>query len=458
MRTCWRRIRIPLALLFFLPVLADERQESIRRIFAENRDPVVLVSYRVHASDDPNSPAQDQRIAGVLVDAKGLVMVSGLPFPEQVPVGRYDQFTVAPSEGRIQVKARFLGRGKIPQVAFLRITEPEKLAKMPVLAFQEGELQLADEVLLISPTIEPGRQVFHVAMCNQILEGGGVNGWKTSATTYPGCPVLSLDGKAIGVVSTSNLADPQQNFVLSAKDFLASISDPPTAPQPASSPTGPAQRSQRGWLGLSFQTLDSSDLAEDFGLPADSGGIVVTTVIEDSPAARAGLRIGDVILTVKGTEVKRAPGPQMVAMVQGLFGQIIAGQEVVLGFWRDGKRQDMRLKAATPPLPSAQAPRQAYPAFGFVVRELVLEDRMGMRLSKEQKGVVCIEVGNSTWAADSGLRPGDVVQRVDEEEVENLAAFQKAFAGVVERRPARVFLGVLRGGRDTLTLKLEPHW
>ena len=437
---------------------ADERQEGIRKAFAENKDAVVLVSYRVHASDDPASPVQEQRIAGVLLDAKGLVLVSGLLFPEQVPASRYDQFRVAlPGEAKAQAAAKYLGHGKIPQVAFLRITEPKKLAKASFLTFQEAELQLADEVLMIAPTTDPDKPLFHVTMCNQTLEGGGLHAWKTAATVYVGCPVFTLDGKAIGVVSGSNPADPQQNFVLSAKDFLPSVAEPPTAPQASASST--PSRSQTGWLGFRLQTVDSSDVAEDFGLPATSGGAIVTTVVgDDSPAARAGLQVGDVILSLRGTEIKRAAGPQMLSSLLALLNQVTPGQELPVVIWRDGKKQEVVLKAVAPPLSAVQAPRQAYPAFGFVVREMVWEDRYGMRLAKDARGVVCLEVAAATWATDAGLAPNDVIQRVDEEAIGDLEAFRKAFTGIEKRRPAQVFLTVLRGGRDTLTLKLVPHW
>jgi serine protease Do len=126
--------------------------------------------------------------------------------------------------------------------------------------------------------------------------------------------------------------------------------------------------------------------------------------------------------------------------------------------WRDGREVPLTITTVSVPKLAAQAERMVLSEFGLVVREIVLDDRFAMCLSKEEAGVLCENVAPATRAGDAGLRPGDVVKRLNEEAVRDIQDFRRVFRHLSEERPDEIFLRVLRGGRDTLVCRMEPRW
>ncbi len=189
-------------ILVALTARADERRDAIQKVFHDRKDAVVVVSFRIRTGDQANSQAQQQRIPGVLVDKDGLVMVSSLPFPEQIPLSRLSDFRVLTSLGSVEegYPARFLGRGRNPQLAFLRVTDPKRLPEMAPMAFEESPVQLGDELLMVFPSDQREKPTFALGMCNQEMDAP-VQGWGLTATAALGCPAFTLDGKAVGVVA-----------------------------------------------------------------------------------------------------------------------------------------------------------------------------------------------------------------------------------------------------------------
>lgn len=439
------------------------RRDAIQKQYQTFKDSVVVVSFLFRGNDQagqPQAQAVPQRIPGILVDGRGLVMVSSINFPEQAPLNRFSEFRVITGPGPEEegYPARFLGRGRCPHVAFLRIQDPKKLPEIHPATFEDVPPQLGDEFMILGPSDRRDRPMFVLGTCNLMLDGV-VQGWGMTMVLNPGCLIVSSEGKATGVMA-GVLRGPQQvvSYALPAKEFLADIQAPPAAPHvgPAGTPVAvPAK--PRGWLGISYiQPIQSSDMAEDFGLPANAGGIIVGGVIDESPAAKAGFQPGDVIVKFDGHEVKR--DQKSLADFQ-LKGQRVApGERIPVTLWRDGKTLDVALVAAPMPKLAAQAERFPLQPFGLVIREVVLDDRYALRLSKDEKGVLCEQVVPGTRAGDAGLAPNDLVKKINGEEIATVADFRRVFKAHQEARTAELFLTVLRQGRDTLICRMEPRW
>ena len=132
--------------------------------------------------------------------------------------------------------------------------------------------------------------------------------------------------------------------------------------------------------------------------------------------------------------------------------------KVPIVVWRDGREVPLTIVTTSIPKLIAQAERMVLSEFGLVLREIVPDDRFAMRLSKEEAGVLCESVAPATRAGDAGLRPGDIVKKLNEEEVRGIQDFRRVFRRLSEERPDEIFLMVLRGGRDTLVCRMEPRW
>jgi serine protease Do len=200
----------------------------------------------------------------------------------------------------------------------------------------------------------------------------------------------------------------------------------------------------RGWLGVSIQTV-TEDMARSFGLPKAYGALV-NDVVAGGPAAKAGIKQGDVITGFDGQSVKD------VRQLQRLVGETPVGKRAEIELYRDGKA----LKVFVTTTPAESAPAQAQNptereagALGLSVQELGAEMR-----ARGLTGVVVTDLEPGGIAEDSGIQRGDVIVSVNQKKVRNLAEYQKAMQEANSK--GAVALLVKRGGASIyFALKLR---
>lgn len=203
---------------------------------------------------------------------------------------------------------------------------------------------------------------------------------------------------------------------------------------------------ERGYLGVSLQPLDR-ELASYFGI-ADATGVIVNSVGEGSPAARAGLRTGDVITGFAGQPVA-AEKEEDLGAFQRLVAGFAPGEQVELALLREGRPLAVTATLAAQP---KVEPEEAETEVGFHVQEitepLFREQRLATRT-----GVYVSFVASGSPAAEAGLEVGDVVQRIETSPVDGLPAFTDAIAAVAG---APRFLLTVSRGDETLFLLVRP--
>src|SRR5438132_1348873 len=200
----------------------------------------------------------------------------------------------------------------------------------------------------------------------------------------------------------------------------------------------------RGWLGVGIQPL-TADLAKSFRLTRTDGALV-TSVSEGSPAAKAGLKEGDVIVEYDGRPVARAGDlPRTVA-------ETPVGRAVPLKVVRDGK--PVTLTATVGRLEETREakaePAPGEPALGVSARTLTpaVAQQLGLR---EQQGLLIVNVNDGSRAEAAGLKAGDVIAEVDHRAVSNVEDLQQALRRhatgapvllLVHREDAHVWIAV----------------
>ena len=203
----------------------------------------------------------------------------------------------------------------------------------------------------------------------------------------------------------------------------------------------------RGWLGVLIQEV-TRELAESFGMENPHGALVAK-VLEDSPAAEAGLKVGDVIVEFNGKKVMRSSG------LPPLVGRAKVGKEAEVTVIRDKKRRNIGVLIAQLPNTITQAaftPDSSSPeensALGMKVETLGSEVRKRLKI---EAGVQVVEVDESGPASDAGIQRGDVITMIDNREVESIDDFEeitdqlqsgKSVALLVQRRAGPVFLAI----------------
>lgn len=208
----------------------------------------------------------------------------------------------------------------------------------------------------------------------------------------------------------------------------------------------------RGYLGIGIQEVTPA-LARRFGLE-EPQGVVVTQVTEGSPAQRAGIRTGDVIIAYQGDEI-RSPGE-----LRNRVAATPVGKQAEVTLIRDGKtltpavsiaEQPRERKAVGTPRPGQE--QQTTP-LGLQVAELTDAIRQQLNLERDTQGVVVANVEPGSAAAQAGLRPGDVIVQVNRKAVTGIDDFRQQLERVdpkedplflVNRRGARQYVVVERG-------------
>jgi serine protease Do len=201
----------------------------------------------------------------------------------------------------------------------------------------------------------------------------------------------------------------------------------------------------RGWLGVYIQDV-TEDLAKALKLENPSG-VLISSVQDDSPAKKAGLKSEDVILQFDDKEVKNS------TELRNLVASNSPNTTVTLKILRDGKKMDVRVKLGEFPEEKSGQPTavasKAKEKIGIEVANLSssLVERYELKIKKG--GVVITNVGSGSVAAQSGLRPGDVILKVNRKPVENLAKYNELMEDVnsgdsllfyIQRGEGKVFI------------------
>jgi serine protease Do len=329
---------------------------------------------------------------------------------------------------------------------------------MPALKFDEGPaLQLGDPVVSFSalgepdayaPVIQTGRISAKIEKPYLVyaVTAGGLG--------TVGTPVFTLDGKAVGIVGVyrvnrgtiarPNFANVEVIWPLAR--FAERLKNPPQG----------GKAVKRPWLGVQTLTAVSKDMAEYLKL-GDRRGIAIGRVIEKGPAEKAGLKSEDIILAVNGKNIAGSEG-QMVESFTNELKEMQIGQEVALEVWRGGKIMTVKATLEDQPKSAGEAERYNVRRFGLAVRDMVLSDRLERELPTGETGVVVSFVEAAGWAQDGGLQPGDIIKKVQDQEVKTLADFRKAFDAEIAKKPKEIVLFVLRGTKETQVIRIEPRW
>ena len=197
---------------------------------------------------------------------------------------------------------------------------------------------------------------------------------------------------------------------------------------------------ERGWLGVQMQPMTPA-LAKAVGLPNDDG-VLVNQVLPDSPAEKAKLRQGDVIIAFDGTRIKT---PRELAL---LVAQVQAGKPAKIDLWRDGHEQTVTVGIASQAKAEVEARNgdQEGGSIGMALTSLSNDEREELGLGPSIKGVVVAQVAAGSPAEDSGIQPGDVIVRIGDTPVSTPGQAIAKIHQAQKSKKEAVPLLVTRGG------------
>ncbi|MDO9608540.1 MAG: Do family serine endopeptidase [Brevundimonas sp.] len=223
------------------------------------------------------------------------------------------------------------------------------------------------------------------------------------------------------------------------------------------------QTIERGYVGVSIQNIPDGGVGA-LGLPAGTKGAYVGEVTPDGPAQKAGVQVGDVVIQVNGRDIDGS------TELRRLVAATEAGQNVRFTILRDGRRQELNIRAAKRPPedelesasggengPSVPGATSGATVEGMKVSPLSAAVRQRLGLSDDVQGVVVTETVPGSKAAQLGIPAGSIIQRANNQVVATPADLERAIAAARAAGRPGVLLMVRsqRGGAISVVLELS---
>jgi serine protease Do len=373
--------------------------------------------------------------SGVVVNADGYILTNN-----HVIDGASD-VKVLLSDNR-RFNARIVGTDPMTDLAVLKIDA----ASLPVLAFSDSsKVEPGNFVLAIGNPFALNQTVTFGIVSATGRGGLGIEDYEdfiqTDASINPGNSggaLIDARGDLIGIntaiLTENGGGNAGIGFAIPAnlaRDVMEQILK-----------TG---KVTRGYLGVSIQPV-TDDLAKALHL-SEASGALVAAVAGGSPAAKAGLQPGDIILAMDGQKLEDSRA------LQRKIGGMNPGTNVKLTLSRNGQTREMVVKLGEMPSRSTNTRRaqpEAAPLRGISVTDLTPDIAGRLNLPGDVKGVAVTNVDAASAAGEAGVQPGDVIEQVNRQPVTSVAEFDRAMSNagnqpalmLIERKGATIFVVV----------------
>jgi len=378
----------------------------------------------------PQEQVQRSLGSGVIVDATGLIMTNN-----HVIEGA-SEVKVALSDKR-EFEAEIVLKDARTDLAVLRVKDGRERFAAIELA-NSDELQVGDVVMAIGNPFGVGQTVTHGIVSALARTQVGITDYQffiqTDAAINPGNSggaLVDLAGRLVGIntaIFSRSGGSQGIGFAIPANMVRVVIA----------SAKGGGTVVKRPWLGAKLQAV-TPDIAESLGLKRPVGALVAT-VREKTPAARAGLKTGDLIMTIDGQAVDDQNAFDYRFATKALGGQ------AQLGIVRGGKEGKLTIALETAP----DTPRDEIvirarsPFMGMKVANISPALADELRIDTSAEGVVVLEIASGSLAQSLGFQPGDVIAAVNDEKIARTRDLDR-LAKDATRRWA---ITIVRGGQS----------
>ena len=366
----------------------------------------------------PRERIENSLGSGVLVSADGVVVTNN-----HVIQGSGDaDITIALSDWR-EFPAKTILKDEQTDLAVLRL-EAEGV-EFPSIGFSDSDsLEVGDIVLAIGDPFGVGQTVTSGIVSALARTQVGISDYQffiqTDAAINPGNSggaLVDMDGLLVGINTAI--------FSKSGGSHGIGFAIPSNMVRLVVESALKGGKVQRPWLGAALQKL-TPDIADSLGLQAPSGALVAK-VHAKGPAAKAGLRAGDVVVSVDEKPVQNPEGFEYRFVTKGI------GGSAELGVVRKGQKVKANIVLVAPvedPPRDARGLTGRHPLAGCKVANLspAVAQEVGMD-DDTREGVVVLEVEQRTPGARLGVRRGDIVVAVNDEKVTSVAQLDQVLAG-----------------------------
>jgi len=362
--------------------------------------------------------------SGVIVDAKNGYIITNAHVIENA-----DEITVTLLDDR-QLKAKIVGRDKPSDIAVLQV-EAKNLVQMPLADSSKAEV--GDFVLAIGNPFA----LSHTVTSGIISALGRTERFSTNPESYQdfiqtdapinpgnsGGALVNLSGELVGI-NTAIFSGTGGNIGIG-------FAIPSNMVKAVMTHLIQYGEVKRGMLGVQLANQFTPEIAESLGLDSARGALV-SQVIENSAAEKAGIKAGDVITSINGNPIANA------ADLRNAIGLLRIGEKVELGLMRDGKPRRVTAVIGERDSTGAAGAAEIHPAL----------EGASLTNAEDGRGVLVENVAEGSPAARNGLRPNDVILAIGRVRVQNVQQLRAAL------RNTNAFAITIRRGNATLVFPI----
>ena len=376
--------------------------------------------------------------SGFIIDASGYVVTNN----HVIDAAKDIEVTL--TDGT-EYPAKLIGADPKTDLALLKV---EAKTELPHVSFGDSDkMRIGDWVMAVGNPFGLGGTVtagIVSARGRDIHEGPYDDFLQIDAAINQGNsggPAFSVDGEVIGINTAI--------FSPSGGSVGIGFAIPSNLAKPIIAELKSQGRVDRGWLGVAIQGL-TPDLSRGLGLDTTDGALV-SSVQPDSPAAAAGFKAGDVVLDFAGRPIA---APKDLSRV---VAETASGSTVPVKIWRDGAAQTVSVTIAplTEDVASAAAPtgtgdvgHGAVAQLGATLAPIDERTRAQFDLPDDAAGVVIADLDPNGVLAQQGVRPGDVIERVNNRDVANADEVGRALDQARKDKRDVAVLLIARDGND----------
>jgi serine protease Do len=422
--------------------LPDRRVAAGQMPDLEGLPPMFREFFERNMPQQPRSPRGDRQREAQSLGSGFIISSDGYVLTNNHVVADADEIIVRLSD-RSELQAKLVGTDPRTDVALLKVDGKN----LPIVKLGDSEkLKVGEWVLAIGSPFG-----FDHSVTKGIVSAKGrtlpndtyVPFIQTDVAINPGNsggPLFNMKGEVVGINS--------QIFTRSGGFMGLSFAIPIDVAMNVAEQLKAEGKVSRGWLGVVIQEVNK-DLAESFGLDKPAGALVAQ-VLEGGPAAKGGLQVGDVILSMNGQPIV------LSADLPHLVGALKPGSRIDLDVVRGGTRKTLSMSIGALPedgdemaASGAEGVERSSNRLGVSVAELTDEQKKALDI---QGGVVIKDVLEGP-AAMMGLRPGDVITHLNNQAISSAKTFTQIAKDLPKNRS--VSMRVLRQGRASfITFKL----
>ncbi|WP_051309176.1 DegQ family serine endoprotease [Desulfogranum japonicum] len=364
-----------------------------------------------HNKQQPRQYHQKGAGSGFIIASDGYILTNNHV------VSDTDKITVRLDDER-EFPAKVIGTDPQSDVALIKIDAKD----LPVLPLGDSEkLQVGEWVIAIGSPFELSQSVTVGVVSAKGRNRVGIadyeNFIQTDAAINPGNsggPLLNIRGEVVGI----NTAIFSRSGGYMGIGFAIPINMAKSIKEQLIS----SGKVVRGWLGVMIQDMNE-DLAKSFDLD-NTKGVLVSEVTDGSPAQKAGLKQGDVIVSLNGAPLHN------VADLRNKVAMTAPETDVTFGLIRDGKNKDITVTIGEQPsdmakISSSPAKEDAYKTFGLSLQDLTPEVAKEFGY-EEGQGVLIADVDPDSAAARVGLQSGQLIEEVNKKRVHSMDELKAA--------------------------------